>query len=275
MMDRNPFAEVLSRAEEAARESRGGVRQDEAGELRCAVCGELLEEYVPELGRKMPVACACARDAEARRERRRRAEEARIRAHGSFWDPGYDRFTLREDDGAQAEASQVCRRYVENWEEMRREDLGLLFSGPMGTGKSFLAAAVVNALIEEGVPGVILTTSRLINQVRASREPQKLLDELNAFPLVALDDLGAERDTDYAVEVLESFVNSRVIARRPLLVTTNLTGEMLRRPGDLRYSRLFDRILALCPYPVILTGKSRREALGRERKRQMERLLGG
>ncbi len=268
--------EVLTGAERRAREAleNGGTYRDADGVLRCAACGEAREAFIPGFGRSMPVTCGCMEAAERERKRRTRAEEARRRAETSpLYDAGYERFTFAADDRAQSANSQLCRSYVRRWEEMREGNFGLIFSGPLGTGKSFLAACIVNALCGKGVPAIIVTTARLVNVVRASREPQKAMDELNAFSLVALDDLGAERDTDFAVEVLESFVNSRALAARPLLVTTNLTGTELSAPRDLRYARLFDRVLALCPTPVLLTGQSRRAEQKESRRRQMKSLL--
>ena len=269
-MDR--ILEEVRRAGEAT--AGEGTYRDKEGKLRCAVCREPREEKIPGIEGLCPVACASVRGEQERKEKRRRAEEARRKARSSpFWAPGYDAMTFELDDAPASEASKLCREYVRRWEAMRREDLGLVFSGPLGTGKSFYAAAVVNALLEEGVGAITVSSSRLVNLVRAAREPQALLDELNCFPLVALDDLGAERDTDFAVEVLESFVNARMLAGRPLLVTTNLTGKQLRQPPDLRYGRIFDRVLALCPYPVLLTGPSRRVSMREERRRYMEALL--
>ena len=265
--------EVRSRAEAARGEE--GVYRDAAGRLRCAVCHEPREEEIPGIRGLCPVVCSCLRREEERREMRSRAAEARRRAAASpFWSPGCEAMTFGLDDAPDSGASLLCREYVRRWEDMQREDLGLIFSGPLGTGKSFYAAAIVNALLDRGVPAVMTAASRLVNLLRAAREPQAMLDELCAFPLVALDDLGAERDTDFAVEVLESFVDLRAMSKKPLLVTTNLTGKQLRRPPDLRYGRIFDRVLALCPCPVLLTGPSRRVSLGEQRRSRMEELLG-
>ena len=265
--------EVRSRAAEIRGEE--GVYRDASGKLRCAVCHEPREEEIPGIRGLCPVVCSCLRREAERKEAGRRAEEARRRAAASpFWSPGCEAMTFGLDDAPDSEASLLCREYVRRWEDMLREDLGLIFSGPLGTGKSFYAAAVVNALLEEGVGAITVSSSRLVNLLRAAREPQAMLDELCAFPLVALDDLGAERDTDFAVEVLESFVDLRAMSKKPLLVTTNLTGKQLRSPPDLRYGRIFDRVLALCPCPVLLTGPSRRVSLGEKRRGRMEELLG-
>lgn len=71
-----------------------------------------------------------------------------------------------------------------------------------------------------------------------------------------------------------NFINDRILANRPLLVTTNLTGKELTAPPDMRYARIFDRILVMCPRPVILTGQSRRVDQRQERAAEMKRILG-
>ena len=265
---------LLEAARKGRAAQRAGTYRDGAGLLRCSVCHEPREMEIPGFSGLLPVTCSCIQHAEAEKEARRREEEARARARKSpFWTPGYGGMTFEADDNPDSEASRRCRRYVRLWREAAGENLGLLFSGPLGTGKSFYAAAVVNALTALGVPGVMVSTARLVNLARASREPQGILDDLNRFPLVALDDLGAERDTDFALEVLESFVDARCLVSRPLLVTTNLSGKQLRNPADLRYARLFDRVLALCPYPVLLTGASRRVKQEEARRNRLRELL--
>lgn len=248
---------------------------DENGVVRCAVCHEPRMRYIECLGRNMPVGCSCDARRDAERERRERIERARRKAEGcALHNSAYDAFTFDRDNSPESTASKQCRAYVANWERMRQNNFGLIFSGSLGTGKSFYAAAVVNALQEQGVSSMIVTTARLISTLRASRDPMGVLDELNSFQLVALDDLGAERDTDFAVEQLENFVNERILSSRPLLVTTNLTGKALNEPPDMRYARIFDRILVMCPVPVILTGQSRRVDQRQARAAEMKSILG-
>lgn len=254
---------------------RSGTYTDENGVLRCSVCHEPRLYFVEELGREMPVPCSCAEREAEEQKRQERVANARRKAESCvLYDSSYNSFTFSGDASPDSAASKLCRGYVEHWDEMARGNYGLLFSGTLGTGKSFYAAAVVNALRERGVASIIVSTSRFLNSVRASREPQKLIDELNEFSLVALDDLGAERDTDYAVEQIENLINDRSLVARPLIVTTNRTGKELSAPPDLRYARIYDRVRAMCPKPVILTGQSRRVTQRQERAAEMKAILG-
>ena len=249
--------------------------RDESGLLRCRVCGQPLEAFIKALDKVMPTSCDCDKHAEEVRLQAERRERAERKAKDSpLYDSSYDSYTFEQDGAPDSPASRQCRAYVEHWAEMEAENFGLLFSGPLGTGKSYYAAAIVNALRDRGVSALIVTTSRLINVVRSGRDPQGIIDELNKFQLVALDDLGAERDTDYAVEQLENFVNGRSLKGKPLIVTTNLLRKDMDSPTNMAYARIFDRVKVMCCRPIILTGPSRRTDQARERSEKCKALLG-
>lgn len=248
---------------------------DENGVIRCAVCKEPRTAFIEALGKEMPVSCSCYERGEADRKRMelvayvtQKAEEAK-----HLYDNSYNQFTFSADDRPETEASKMSRSYVDHWEEMEKENFGLLFSGSVGRGKSFYASCIVNALRAHGVSTLILTTSRMINVMQSSRDPQSVIDKLNTFRLVALDDLGAERDTDYAVEQIENFVNDRILSNKPLIVTTNMTGKELSNPPDLRYARIFDRVMVMCPQPIVLTGESRRAEQRKDRAGRIKKIL--
>lgn len=277
MIEMQSAGELLGMVERRAADSlsHSDTYTDENGVLRCSVCHEPRKVFIEAIGREMPVACSCSDREAAEQRRQERIAAARQKAETNIlYDRSYDSFTFAQDNLPESAASIQCRAYVERWADMERKNFGLILSGTLGTGKSYYAAAVVNALRAQGVTALIVTTSRLINALRASRDPLGVTDELNSFQLVALDDLGAERDTDFAVEQIENFINDRILINRPLLITTNLTGKELNAPPDMRYARIFDRILVMCPRPVILTGQSRRVDQRQERAAEMKRIMG-
>lgn len=266
--------------EKAAQErlSQKETYLDAAGIKHCAKCGQPLERYITLNGkqRRVPAPrCACDDVAETEQIAKEQRTKVSIMAKSSpLHDPNYDRFTFAVDSTPDSEASKLCRAYVEHWDEIEQENIGLLLSGPVGTGKSFYAAAVVNALRERGVSAIIVTTSRLINLIMERKEPQSVVDELNKFHLVVLDDLGAERDTEYAVEQLENFINARDLSGLPLVVTTNLPRQQFDRPENMSYSRIFDRVKKLCQTTVVLTGPSRRGAQGQDKAKRFREIIG-
>jgi DNA replication protein DnaC len=153
---------------------------------------------------------------------------------------------------------EAMKRYVENFDEFRKQGKGLLLFGTVGTGKSFAAACIVNSLIDKGCPALMTNFGRIANTVSGMFEgKQEYYDSLNRFPLLALDDLSAERKTEYMQEIVFNVVDSRYRAKLPLIVTTNLTWQELANPQDITYQRIFSRLLEMC-IPVKFEGSDKR-----------------
>ena len=277
------FDELINSAQQKASERIRG-RETIIGEdgLRyCPVCGKALEAIIPSLGRRT-IRCACEQnqDEQARAEqaeKQRLYDVERQLSCSPLFDPSYRRYTFASDehehDDGFKDAASKSRRYVEHFAEMQEECAGLLFAGTVGTGKTFYAASIVNALIDKGVSALIVSTSRLLNVLKASREPQEIINGLNEFSLVVLDDLGAERTTDYTIEQLEDVVDARALAQKPLIVTTNLPPQEIRSPSDLRLRRLFDRVNSLCQIIIPLTHESLRASQARSRADRAKAIL--
>ena len=275
MTDAQSFIDDLA-SRSAANANLSDTLCDDQGVIRCRKCGERRIAFVPAVGREMPVACRCweAKAAAARETQAILAADLQARS-SPFFSRGYDCFTFEVDSWPDSEASRQCRAWVEHWNEMREADYGLLFSGRVGTGKTYLAAAVVNALRARGIPAIICTAANLVNIAQVSRNPLAAINELDSFPLVALDDLGAERGTDYGISLIEGFIDARTLSKRPLVVTTNLSAAQLRQPDDLRWARTFDRVLALCPQVIVTTGDSLRKADRKDRAAACAAILRG
>ena len=105
---------------------------------------------------------------------------------------------------------------------MRAENLGLLLWGGVGTGKSFLAGCIANALMEQEVPVRMTNFARILNELNSSFSGcNDIVDKLCRYPLLIIDDFGMERGTKYALEQIYSIVDSRYRSRKPLIVTTD------------------------------------------------------
>lgn len=148
---------------------------------------------------------------------------------------------------------------MEQWDSMKAQNMGLLLWGGVGTGKSFFAGCIANALLAQGVPVLMTNFAKILGTVTGmyGMERQKFLSSLNTYSLLILDDLGAERNSEYALEQLFGVVDSRYQSRKPMIVTTNLTLEELRHPSDLAHERIYDRLLERC-VPVKMKRGSRR-----------------
>lgn len=188
-------------------------------------------------------------------------------------DMTYQKFTFSADDRRTADISDVCRRYVEKWEEMKKDNMGMLFYGAVGTGKSFYACAVVNALLAKRVPATVTNFPRLLNILQNAKERQKYIDHLQMYHLLVIDDLGVERDSSYAAEQVFSVIDARARSGLPLIVTTNLSMEELKKPPSMQFARIYDRILELCPIAIKMTGDSRRAGNAEARRKKAQEIL--
>ena len=206
------------------------------------------------------------------REKANRIQQKRKRVFGSA--QGLMACTFDRDNGAVPQLAWA-RQYVEHWPEMRRENMGLLFWGPAGTGKTFAAACIANALVDLEVGVRMITLGEaLLNLFGMSGEERiQYLEVLTTCGLLILDDFGVERRTPYAREQVYEIVNRRYLSGRPMVVTTNLTLEELKN-ADRDDSRIHDRVLERC-VPVCFDGTSLRQEKTAERVKRMQTLLTG
>lgn len=188
------------------------------------------------------------------------------------------RYCFDADNGAVPQMEQA-RRYCTHWEEMYRENLGLLFWGRPGNGKTFAAACIANALLklpQPGTPTVKMTTfGTVLNRLpgMSAQDKERYLEDFRSCDLLILDDFGMERQTEYAREQVFGIIDGRYLSRKPLIVTTNLSLQELKHPADLAQQRIYDRILDLC-VPVCFDGESLRQERARQNLRAFRRLTG-
>lgn len=85
---------------------------------------------------------------------------------------------------------------------------------------------------------------------------------------------GAERSTDYALEKVYGIIDNRYRAKKPLILTTNLTLRQMQEATDIRYTRIYDRIFEMC-YPLEFSGVSWRKREAAQRYEETKKLLEG
>ena len=143
---------------------------------------------------------------------------------------------------------QVAKRYADQWEQMRKSATGLLLWGPVGTGKTFLAACIANALLDRAVPVMMTSFGRILGGMPGvnTGEQNRYIDSFNSFDLLVIDDLGTERETEFALEQVFNVVDARYRARLPMIITTNLKLDELKNPKPVAKQRIYSRVLERC-----------------------------
>lgn len=238
--------------------------------LRCAVCGEVIERIVqiPKFDGtedmrsvKVRCTCKCERDKRSETEKRLALEEDKRQIEklkqmslmdSKLKDVRFSNYEVTKDN---ARMFKIAKNYVERFDEMYGRGQGILFWGSVGTGKSYTAAAIANELLEKRVSVIMTSFIKLAKEWGASEE---MVARLNRARLLVIDDLGAERSTDYALEKVYDIIDSRYRSGKPMILTTNLEMSQMKECEDIRYTRIYDRIFEMC-YPVKVSGLSWRK----------------
>ena len=131
---------------------------------------------------------------------------------------------------------------------------------------------MVNALIDAGYPCLMTNFARVLNTLWGTEKKQDYIDNLNSFQLLVLDDLGAERRSEYSQEQVFNVIDARYRAKLPLIITTNLEIDEIKNPKDIGNARIYDRILEMC-HPIRVTGQNRRRQKIREGFHDMNKLF--
>lgn len=279
----NSIGNTLRGIIQVAQTSNNIVEGDYLGEdnlYYCGKCNTRKQTVVNLFGedRLVPCICKCRQEElEAEKEAEKQREQfnkvMRLRNTG-FPEKAMREWTFENDDGSNPTLTNAMKNYVEHFDTFKKEGKGLLLFGTVGTGKTYLAACVANALINRGIPCLVTNFARIVNEVQGMFEGKQLYyDNLNAFPLLVIDDLNAERKTEYMQEIVFNVIDSRCRANLPIIITTNLTREQLLNPEDLSNQRIFSRLFEMCT-PIEVSGKDRRQQTLREDTQKMKQLLG-
>ena len=250
------------------------------GLIYCHKCNTPKQHRIRLRGIETIVACTCkCRQAELAAERQALAEQARLQRiremrKVGFPDAEMQFCTFERDDRSNEKLSDLAMRYTDNFSEMLSRGKGLLLYGTVGTGKTFISACIANALMDKGYPCLVTNFARLINTISGMYDgKQAYIDGLSRFDLVVIDDLYAERDTEYMGEMVQNIIDSRYRNGKPLIVTTNLSKADLMNPTDIRKKRIYSRLFEMC-FPFEVNGIDRRKQMLKEEDKDLKELLG-
>jgi len=276
--------EVIKEMENATNEgikTADDYMDTETGLLMCGKCHTKKQKKLSFLGEERVVGCLCKCTAEElEKERaRREAEENLMRIQqmksAGLQDRTFYHYTFARCDTSQ-ENAVYAKRYVEHFKEMAQMGQGLLFWGNVGTGKTFLAGCIANALLEQKIPVLMTSFPKILNALGGlySAERNEYLASLNRYTLLVIDDMGIERESQYMVETVYTVIDERYKSGKPFIITTNIQLDALKSPQEVEHARIYDRIMERC-MPVFFGGKNYRFELGQGNRDTAKKILTG
>jgi DNA replication protein DnaC len=142
------------------------------------------------------------------------------------------------------------RAFVDNLDRRLAEGRGLWIFGDTGTGKTTLAMLISKAALEAGRSVAIYSLPKLLARIRRTYDSEpgsdnylSFFDKLTSVDLLHIDDLGAEKRSDWVLEQLYALINERYETERSVVITTNLSHEQLEEQIG---SRTVSRLTEIC-----------------------------
>ena len=261
----------------------------------CNYCGaEIQTKGVYILGRPiwlsaMERSCTCAEGeayhqrtkAETEAKRKARAdEEMRLQVSQLIRDSGLGERSLQQtfetfmpDTPELSRTAARIKKYAGTFPLSGRN--GLLILGSIGSGKTHLANAVANDLLNRGIGVISLTERHLFGRIQATfarsrqwgreADSSEVLHTYETVPLLVIDDLGKEKASDWTLATIYAIIDGRYVRAMPTIVTTNYSDNLACRitpeRGDITTAEaVVDRLREMCE-SIVITAASRRSKI--------------
>lgn len=244
------------------------------GHIYCKTCNEKIDGEVKEfLGNKMIFRISYKCDierADQEKLREKLIEQDRLRDI-CFISKNQKSYTFENaDKDTDNDTLRKAKNYVKHFDEMRKDNIGLLLYGSVGSGKTYLACAIANEIISVYSYSVKMRNfAQILNDLQKggfNLDRNEYINSLTNSTLFILDDFGIERNTEYALEQIYNVINARYLKERPTIITTNLNFKDIEtEQDDIMLNRIYSRIIEMY-LPLRVTGVDRRKSQSKEKK---------
>jgi DNA replication protein DnaC len=195
--------------------------------------------------------------------RQEREQKINVLRQCAIPNPAYRNYTFKADDGKTPRTTEICKNYINKFNEFQKFGGGLLLWGSVGTGKTFYAMCIANALVDKEINAYCTTLAEVVKKAQDFDRADAHFARLMAKEIIIIDDLGTERGTTFAHEQIYKFIDGCNTRNIPLIFTTNYSPDILQKATedtvDLVYARIYSRILEKCTPIAVLDVKRRAE----------------
>lgn len=166
-------------------------------------------------------------------------------------------YTFDSASDMNSECMKKAKNYAENFEYFYNQGVGLLLLGSIGTGKTYAAACIANALIEKEKLVWFTSFSKISSDMYERKNKNEFIKTFRKPALLILDDYAVERDSNYINEVVYSVINERYLYELPIIITTNAPFQSFINSDSGTERRIGSRILETC-IPITFKGSDKR-----------------
>lgn len=213
---------------------------------------EFLEQERTRINR-INICTDCVSKREENERNRQRMEQVRRLFDTSLLGPRFAQCTFSNwrHRAELSVAMKVCKDYAAGFRDAKLVGQGLVLMGERGTGKTHLAASIATELMNKLCPVIFQPVPTLLKRIQATyrknaeEQEDKLLSALTSCDLLILDDVGAEKWTEWMETTLFTIIDERYRQMLPIIITTNCSMDNLENQIG---GRSFDRLVEVCRF---------------------------
>lgn len=258
------------------------IQYEKDGHIYCKTCHERIDgKVIPILNDKNMIfrqSCKCEiAKIEKEKQREKLIEQDRIRRNCFISKNQLNYNFENADNYMDKDIIRKAKNYVKYFEKMKEDNIGLLLYGNVGSGKTYIACSIANAIITEyGYDVKMRNFSQILNELQKggfTLDRNDYINQITSPVLLILDDFGIERNTEYALEQIYNIVNARYLKSKPTIITTNINyNDMVNEQQDLMLLRIYSRIIEMC-LPLRIIGIDRRKMQSKEKLEKAQNLI--
>ena len=247
--------EILDNASNQASEYQSSDDYIKDNLIHCNNCNTPKQTIIKLLGQEKKVFCLCmcqSLKVEEEENKHRQIQQEYINKQKS--DSCFDDKSLKSKVFETTEKGttiyKIAYNYAKKFEDMIKNNMGLILYGERGTGKTHISACIANSVLNQSYSVYMTKLSVLMSKMQENYSENKLhlLNKINDVDLFILDDMGTERHTETAMELIFDIIDKRYLSKKPIIVSTNLTQEEFINNENVQYRRIFDRVIENCTF---------------------------